>query len=309
MENGFVHTSQHLPSNAKGVLFLIDGPPSGYQLRSGKHKGVQFLPEVGPALSDKDFFIEERDTGRKLKASVTRLPLEKSLGQPQPNYFAAKTPGLARCIAENLFSLDGCGEIETQSDQLIAKDELYDAAQEVNKAYGLFRISPTDGFIPGKEYVVRYSGSLKNHIGVNYLRATTVMIDKTPWNPLAKRAARLAIDKSVVKFNIPPVILPYQDYLYTYTLLSLDGGTLPYVPLLQVTQQERARTPIACGDCTNYHPAWKERRQLRSEYSIEYHTLKGDISKRPCHKAKGLLGFLEVEDTLSELQELRVNCP
>jgi hypothetical protein len=325
VENGFAHASQHLPANAKGVLFLVDGPPDGYLVRSGKLKGALVLSEMGPALSDKNFFFEERDPssimtqvfgGKKRKATVTRVPLEKfrvPLEKPQ-KYFAAKTPGLARCAYEYRFSLDPCEEIETNQDQLIAQGELYDATQELNKAHGLFRISPAKGFLPGKEYRVRYSGPLKEKedVGVSYRRKTTVTIDKTPWNPLAQKVASLIIDNSVVKFKFPPALLPYQDYLYTYMLLSLDGGTRPYVSIQSVRNQEMWESGKAKRTtdslCPPDHSTWKKWMRARREYSNYYASEPNVFSERACHKAKGLLGFFEVEDTFWESPEISVNC-
>ena len=296
VQNGFLHADQHLPANAKGILFRHVGPLGIYKLRNNKIAEFKFVLLVPPALSANDFSIEEQPGGKKLKASVTRLPLGKQLGLPEHNYFASKNSRLNKCAAENLFSLDGCDEIEGKVEKFISDGVLYEATQDLEKAYGTFRVSTEEGFVPGKKYVVRYSGPLKDTEGMRYLRSTNVAIDRNPVVPLKKDEVMLVIDKTIVKYKLPEPIEPYRDFTNFYTMLSLKNGTKPFV---QLRELEATLSIKAMGQyCGSRSPLGKDR--AWGEYDSRL--------VEECHIAKGYVGFLEIEDSLLESQVLRVNC-
>lgn len=223
IEQGFVQDKQMLPANAKGVLFDANFGLGVYNHRNKDLRDIVVLAHpMREALSPKHFHIVEVDSGRTLEASIDRTPIRMQLPLPQGKYYAARSSKLRDCAAQNLYSLDGCPELEQSTRRLIDEGQLYDAEQQVQAAYGLFVVAPKDGFNPGRSYVLRYTGPLKDkENNLHYKREMRLTVDTKSVPSLVDGQATLTLnDKGALDIQLPKTHLAYRDYMYFYTFVE-----------------------------------------------------------------------------------------
>lgn len=297
MVNGFLHGSQHLPANAKGVLFRIQGPLPTYWLRHPKFKGYGLVLDSLPPVTAGQFSIVEIARRRKLTPVVERLELSGQPGQTQPRLFATRDPRLLRCAAANLASLDGCPELDNGVEAFIANGILREVTDEVEKSIGTFRVSPAEGFEAGKDYRIAFIAAPKDRHERRYIRALRLRLDNTTLPPLARNAATLVREGAVIRYELPAAIAPYRDYLHFDTRLKPAGGSGDFVPLKEMEARHNLAT--SGQDCGGHSALGKDR---------PWGAYFADVLPA-CHEAKGWIGFFEMQDAPAESDGLRVNCP
>lgn len=279
--------SQHLPANAKGALFWMAGGPY-YRLRNGSVPDTYFIDVAPVPLDPRRFLLVEQPGGRRLEVKIEPLPTSHAGAR----YLVARQPRLARCIRENLFSLDGCPTLEKNAPRLVANGAFQDVSAAVRHAYGLFRIAPAEGFVPGHTYRISFTAALPKDAPFAFPPAMTLDIDRSPvlsWpaHALRPRVSREPHDiypdegKAVyVSYLLARDLLPYRRSIYLATRVTPSPHGPPMPP---------------CG--------------IRNPWGEDHGDRPLRFADGACHRVQVEARFPELADDLAGADPVAVDCP
>ncbi len=283
---------QRLPANAKGVLFFRSWP-STYSMRHPAFASTHILTGFFSLLDPAGFSIVDTVSGKRLKARLTRLDVSNGSPRPSARIFLAQGQRLSACIEENLYSLDGCAEVDRNPAALIANGSLLDVTTRARKAHGLFRVEPVGGFARGRSYLVRYRGT---DAGWAYPKAIEVSIDANPVTLLTMSPPHLEQTphpKSIAStarlgltYRIPADMERYRASMHFFTQDSTPAGFQP------------AAEQVASDDCGGWQGDVLGGDPIPGAYPI---------NTRACLVVQGRAGLLEAEN-LVPTKPVRVNC-
>jgi hypothetical protein len=318
---------QHLPANARGVLFVRPSP-GGYWLRNRGEEcffrtspsqreyvfcrnpsqgasvqrdrgleGFLLLRSLPTPLRAASFSIEETG-GKQLTPVVSRVEVSAQLPRTQSRIFVARNPRLADCARENIASLDGCEEIEKNVRKLIKSGKLVESTAKAKLGYGLFRISPKEGFVPGREYVVRYTGDAGESPWM-YPSTAFVKIDKTPAPPLSisigkdPRDKKPRSDLTALRYRMNSALEPYRKSMYFFThtrLIDTGKGNEHRFGTGTITMDRPScgQSYLLLGQDLGQGDFWSER--------------------LGCREISGYAALFEVDDKIARAAPIRLDC-
>ena len=314
-----------LPANARGVLFLPETHPD-YVLRD---EGRYVIVRQPIALSTKNFLIREHGVERKLTPVVVRLRVEKQMGQQLRGYYLA-SPEMQQCTRQKNTSVPICRNLNAvKSDwsepgqqrtgdkikRFAMQQGLRDISEEVDAAYGLYRIEAREGFKPGKLYDIEY------HTGTRRLKLALRMevmplrLDRTdqfaisPDGPLRREILPMARDDGSCGRRIKVANQPLR--------LALPASYEKHASLLLYFMQQKLQLAdrlhaTATGEFTPFHysPALCTSIAYGSSFHGEGRELAiGDCQPPAPRQVKAFAGVLEVEDRLHETTLLPLSFP
>lgn len=313
-----------LPANARGILFLPGQYPD--TLASDEDGYSIVAPPV--ALSAKRFHIQERGTGRKLTPVVVRLHVEKQMGVQDKASFLANTR-MQQCakqeqpltpLCRTLISLKWDWSKQEQdgpSDKVkrfALQNGLRDISDEVDAAYGLYRVEAGEGFKPGKVYDIVYrDGGQRLKAELRMARTSLNLDGQTPFTVGADGAARreklrmarggscdilVTLASQPLRLALPPAYEAYPALLMYFMQEKLE----------QRDQQQFSATQGFTA--FQYWPTVC----TKIPYGSSFHGQGRELAIGECQAPaprliKAYAGVLEVEDSLHETAPLAVTFP
>ena len=330
---GFIHGG-HLPSNARGVLFLANetgGRPIG-------ERGA-VVAAIPKALGPESFSITEDGQKKSLKVVVQRLNVERQIDpayQPQ-RYYRFLDPMLAACDAAlsrgrspakcRSVAVD-LEDLEKSIQSLAARGKMQDVTSAVETATGLFRIGPEGGFEAGKTYTIEYvvkKGTNRRFSYSNqlYPSAVSVVID----GPLAlsqndsfnlelqgaprRQLLSLAADENCsmeypaivqnLSYSLPKAYEAYRESMVFFTeqrspVANREAGSQGLPNFTRTVYDSSVCRQITYGSS-----------ELGAGKELVYAACDTQEKSTPVTQVKGLVGLLEVDDQLHETPITEVN--
>ena len=313
-----------LPANARGILFLPGQYPDTL---ASDEDGYSIVAPPVP-LSATRFQLRERGTGRKLTPVLVRLHVEKQMGSQDKGSFLANT-GMQQCakqeqpltpLCSTLASLTWDWSKQEQdgpSDKVkrfALQHGLREVSDEVNAAYGLYRVEAGEGFKPGKVYDIVYRD------GGRRLTAELRMA-KTPLNMDGQTPFTVGVDGAARREKIRMARGGSCDMLVTLASqplrLALPPAYEAYPALLMYFMQEKLEQRdrqqfSAAGRFTafRYWPTVC----TKIAYGSSFHGQGRELAIGECQapaprQVKAYAGVLEVEDSLHETAPLAITFP
>ena len=314
-----------LPANARGVLFLPETYPD-YVLRD---EGRYSIVRQPVALSTKNFRIQERGVGRKLTPVVVRLRVEKQMGQQLQGYYLA-SPEMQQCTGQKNASLPICRSLNAATEdwsepepqrtgdkikRFALQQGLRDISEEVDAAYGLYRIEAREGFKPGKQYDIEYHDGARRlklalrmeslPLSLNQPAPFAIHPQGPPGREILPMASndgscgrRIKVATQPLRLALPPSYERHASLLLYFMQQKLQ----------QADQQHMA----AAGQFTPFHywPALCTSIAYGGSFHGEGRELAiGDCQSPAPRQVKAFAGVLEVEDRLHETTLLPVSFP
>lgn len=316
-------SGDHLPANARGVLFMSNEAADLYLESAGDH--IELLRAVPPPLTADAFSITEDGSHKSLKVVVQRLHAMDQIDSQQPTrYFRLVDPLYRTCMKERY---DGKSEVRCADgkhyveygapvDQLVASGKIQDVSADYDKSDGLFRVGPAGGFEAGKTYVIRFKSKSAEQraarMGPEQITVTigpsfaisdqdhfTISLRGQPRRQMLELATggSCSLDYPMIVqnlgYNIPAAYAPYREALRYFTVeqrpsvagnaASHEGG--------YTTAQYRSSVCSQIGFGGSELGAGLE---LSATSCTDYR------QSSPLTRVKGYVGFLEVEDKLHE---------
>jgi HEAT repeat protein len=313
-QNGFL-TASSLPANAKGVVFLQKDPP---RLFSSGHGAI--LAELPAPLSPADFIVREIGSDRVVPAVIEKLQALPRAGRQR--YYRPRGIKLKTCFDGSISNSKACyqyGLDATESEDAwlqrqVARKTVIDVTEAAARGAGLFRITPKGGFVPGREYEFEYRGAKPGEEpGYPTVR---VRIDREPLVLPVKGAVRLEAESpgrlewvSVaaggscseripaqvqnLAYRAPDAFQPYLGSFLFFTQVSRDGQEF----------QDWHYQPTLCSQAQFGSSSAGHGKE------IVYGLCGGKQRSGSTPVAKGLFGFLELDDTLYETPVLPLDLP
>ncbi len=313
-----------LPANARGILFRPGQYPN--TLVSDEDGYSIIAPPV--PLSAKRFHIQERGTGRKLTPVVVRLHVEKQMGLQDKGRFLANTE-MQQCekqeqpltpFCRTLISLKwdwSKWEQDGPSDKVkrfALQNGLRDVSEEVDAAYGLYRIEAREGFKPGKVYDIVYRDGGRR-VKAELRKA------KTPLNLDGQAPFAVRVDGAARREKLRMARGDTCDILVTLASqplrLALPPAYDAYQALLMYFMQEkleqRDQQPFSATQgftAFRYWPTVCTKIPYGSSFHGQGRELAiGDCQAPAPRQVKAYAGVLEVEDSLHETAPLAITFP
>ncbi len=268
-----------IPENAKGVLFFSD-----VDMRAVDSDAGRLLAEGVPAaVTASQFSIVEVETGRSLQPIVTRLNLDRHIGKGDNRSYKLR--------------------------DFVYFKILHDVTAAVEKANGLFRVGPVEGFRSGRRYRFAYQPhffarqsvwtevrigpaiTLPSAAGYGLKLdglLTLKMISMPDQGTCGEETAAMVQE---LNYTIPPSLEPYRNGVLFFTQQRARFGRDGKEPAFTYRRYEP-------DFCTGEPPGRSELGALKdlavvrcNEYGLKEW---GD------RLVKGYLGMLEIEDNLHE---------
>lgn len=314
-----------LPANARGVLFLPETYPD-YVLRD---EGRYAIVRQPIALSTKNFRIQEHGVGRKLTPVVVRLRVEKQMGQQLQGYYLA-SPEMQQCSRQKNASAPICRSVNavdsdwSELEQQRAGDKirrfamqqgLRDISDEVDAAYGLYRIEAREGFKPGKLYDIEYHDGARRLKLALRMEAMPLRLSRpdqfaiNPEGPPRREILPMASDDGSCGRRVKIANQPLR--LALPPSYEQRASLLLYFMQQKLQQADRLHM-TAAGQYTPFHywPALCTSIAYGSSFHAEGRELAiGDCQSPAPRQVKAFAGMLEVEDRLHETALLPVAFP
>ncbi len=188
---GFIHASvEHLPSNARGALFLQPKETAGVILR--QHEGIVIYGAMPRVLPPSSFTITSSVDEGPIPVAVTPLRLPGAAeGMAAPRAFR-----FVRAADQARYG-DGSRPMDWQA--MLRAGKLIDITARIGAAPDLVRIGPAGGFKPGARYTITYKGKAGNW---RYPAKVEHAIDSEPVD-LAGAAYALVLDGPVQRRALP----------------------------------------------------------------------------------------------------------
>jgi len=313
-----------LPANARGILFLFDDYPDALAFGDDGYSIVS----VPIPLSAKQFHIREHGSGRSLPARLVRLRVEKQMGKQREGYFLGNAQ-MQQCSKPANAGLTVCRTLEALGHDLPGREQeapdnkvkrfalehgLRDISEEVDAAYGLYRVEARDGFKPGKIYQIEYRDGKRRlkaelrmdrrSLAIDGKAMFTVGTDgaATRENLLVARGGscdiRATLATQPLRLVLPPAYEPYRPqllYFMQHQLLQAD---------------RRIFTPVGRFASFQYLPALCVTIPYGSSFHGNGRELAiGDCQSPAPRQIKAYAGMLEVEDSLHETAALGITFP
>ena len=319
---GFVHSfypQDHLPSNARGVLFL-------FCTRICHETIVTVIPKtLGPG----SFSITQSGRKGTLKAIVHGLNIEAQIDLSQRRYRLLDPVAKAcyQTIYNKSMLLDKCRSVMQDLEalnqesirHLAVAGKMQDVTSAVEKATGLFRISPEGGFQVGKTYTITYVGNKNKKNPWQYPSRIQIVIDDQAMslesdgfklelqNAPKKRSVWLmpefpsfpAIEQDLI-YSVPSAYAAYHEYMVFFTeqesFAKLSGS-----------RRSLEASPVSGFLHSLSHQSQVDQAmpyRLEDQVYCVYRTPK---KSSPVTQIRGLIGFLEMEDHLHETPIVEVN--
>ena len=313
-----------LPANARGILFRPGEYPD--TLVSDEDGYSIVAPPV--ALSAKRFHIQERGTGRKLTPVVVRLHVEKQMGLQDEGSFLANTE-MQQCDKQERPLTPFCRtlaalkwdwskqEQDGPSDKVkrfALQNGLRNISEEVDAAYGLYRVEAREGFQPGKVYDIVYRD------GGRRVRAELRMAT-TPLNMHGPTPFAVRVDGAARREQLRMARGGSCDMLVTLASqplrLALSPAYEAYQPLLMYFMQEkleqRDRQQVSATPRFTPFQYWPTV-CTKIPYGSSFHGQGRELAIGDCQapaprQVKAYAGVLEVEDSLHETAPLALAFP
>jgi len=318
-----------VPANARGILFLFDQSPDYLAFDSN---GDALISKPKP-LSAQKFRIRERGTGRSLTPIAVRLRIEKQMGNARTGYFLG-APEMPQCgvgsdkpapPCHTLQSL-GSGWRKSQPDAPDApayevkpyaqQQGMRDISEEVDAAYGLYRIEAREGYQPGKIYEIQYRDGKR--LLKAELRVTTKPL-------LISRQDQFAVETdgppqrswlSMARSGTCQVQLPLASQLLRLVLPPASAYNAHQSLLLYFMQDQRPQEMTQQSHIAERFKTFQYQPTLCTSiaYGGSFHGKGRELATADCRspsprQVKAFAGVLEVEDTLHETAPLLVTFP
>lgn len=300
----------YLPSNAKGVVFQRDIGHS-FEVSDGR-----VLREPPTPLVSENFAVRDLGSGKKISAVVERLRVDPPGQVDSARYFAISNRRLESCLnryevgnSESCLKLIDKLTRDGLLEELHDQNKLVDVTAQVKRFYGLFRISPKGGFKVGHRYGFSYLSWVD--IGRAEFPNLKVKIDSKPldWSTLKSKISlerNGEVELSLIdapmavscwsdapariqklRYVLPEVLEPYRDSLRLVTMVRRDQGEFTR---WYYDSSLCAREILGDGVDNNGG-------QILNE-------LCDNPDTHHLTAAKGMIGFLEIEDTWYETATL-----
>lgn len=313
-----------LPANARGILFLFDAYPDALAIGNDGHDIVS----VPIPLSAKQFHIREQGSGRNLPARLVRLRVEKQMGKQREGYFLGNAQmqqcskpanaGLTMCRTLQALGHDLPGREQEGPDDKVKRfaleHGLRDISEEVDAAYGLYRVEARDGFKPGKIYQIEYRKGKRRLKAELRMDSRSLAIDGNAMFTVRTDGAA-AREKLLVARGGSCDILAT---LATQPLrLALPAAYEPYRPQLlyfmqhQLLQEDRRQFgPVGRFASFQYLPTLCTTIPYGGSFHGNGRELAiGDCQSPAPRQVKAYAGMLEVEDSLHETAAFSITFP